>query len=138
VKTPKKTMKNDTTPGPWHIWHEHPANVGHVEPSGYNLWQFVPIATPCGMIRLLAEGDTLNRREANARLIAAAPETAAERDRLREEVRELREVLGASLAWIERHRPKGKIGDIFTELNEMENGIVKPARAVLAKTNPKA
>ena len=60
-----------------------------------------------------------NEARANARLIAAAPETAAERDRLRAEVAELREALAGLLAgW--------KVGSGNPDR-------VKQARAALAK-----
>lgn len=40
--------------------------------------------------------------------------------------------LEKAVQYLEAHRPKGKIRDIFHDLNEYENGVMKPARAALA------
>jgi hypothetical protein len=39
--------------------------------------------------------------------------------------------LAAAVQYLEKHRPKGNIRDIFSELNEYENGVMKPARAAI-------
>lgn len=57
--------------------------------------------------------------EANARLIAAAPDLLAALER--------------AAAYLQTHLPKGKIQDIFSELNEHENGVLKPALAAITK-----
>lgn len=56
---------------------------------------------------------------ANARLIAAAPDLLA--------------ALEAAVEYLKANRPKGKIQDIFHELNHYENGVMKPARAAIAR-----
>ena len=60
-----------------------------------------------------------NRRRANARIISAAPA--------------LLEALKSAVSYLEANRPKGKIREIFTKLNEYENGVLKPARAAIAQ-----
>lgn len=57
-------------------------------------------------------------RIANARLIAAAPA--------------LLDALKSAVSYLEANRPKGKIREIFTQLNEYENGVLKPARAAIS------
>ena len=46
---------------------------------------------------------------------------------------ELLEALESALAYLETVRPKGKIRDIFHQLNQYENGVMKPARAAIAR-----
>jgi hypothetical protein len=41
------------------------------------------------------------------------------------------EALEAAVQYLDAHRPKGKIRDIFHELNQHENSVMKPARAAL-------
>lgn len=60
--------KTQYTPGPWRVGESGPKTTDIK--SGHN----------CLIARVIQDG----LPEANARLIAAAPETAAERDRLRE------------------------------------------------------
>lgn len=46
------------------------------------------------------------------------------------------DLLGAlirAVAYLDANRPKGKIADIFSKLNELENDVLKPARAAIAK-----
>jgi hypothetical protein len=75
------------TPGPWRVSNARPTKV-----RGFDIL--------AGYVKIVASahlGHDLYKdqaeREANARLIAAAPETAAERDRLKEVNAELLEVL---------------------------------------------
>jgi hypothetical protein len=49
----------------------------------------------------------------------------------RAEIKALRDALAAAVQYLEKHRPTGKIRDIFSDLNEYENGVMKPARAAL-------
>ena len=58
-------------------------------------------------------------QEANAALIASAPDLLA--------------ALKSAVSYLEANRPKGNIREIFTQLNEYENGVLKPARAALAR-----
>ena len=58
-------------------------------------------------------------QEANAALIASAPDLLA--------------ALKSAVSYLESNRPKGKIREIFTQLNEYENGVLKPARAAIAQ-----
>lgn len=46
---------------------------------------------------------------------------------------ELLAALEKAVEYLDNHRPKGKIRDIFSELNEHENAVLKPARAAIAK-----
>lgn len=73
-------------------------------------------------------GETNEQIEGRARLIAALPEVTAERDRLREEVRELRNAL-LGLVNVATHPQSTK---------EQIRMIASDTRAVLAKTNPNA
>lgn len=66
------------TPGPWHYGGIENVYAYHQGPHGF-LHSRVVALVPAAEL----EGGEDERR-ANARLIAAAPETAAERDRLRE------------------------------------------------------
>ncbi len=56
-------------------------------------------------------------QEANAALIASAPDLLA--------------ALKSAVSYLEANRPKGNIREIFTQLNEYENGVLKPARAAI-------
>jgi hypothetical protein len=58
-------------------------------------------------------------KTANARLIASSPA--------------LLDALKNAVSYLEANRPKGKIREIFTQLNEYENGVLKPARAAIAQ-----
>lgn len=46
---------------------------------------------------------------------------------------ELLAALIRAVAYLDANRPKGKIADIFSKLNELENDVLKPARAAIAK-----
>lgn len=72
-------MSGGHTPGPWIAEHYTPDVV---TPQG-------EVIAKCGDSVML----TMEERKANARLIAAAPETAAERHRLKEQRDDLLEVL---------------------------------------------
>ena len=65
-----------------------------------------------------------NRRRANARIISAAPA--------------LLEALKSAVSYLEANRPKGNIREIFTQLNEYENGVLNPARAAIAQAEGRA
>lgn len=79
-------MTNKHTPGPWLVAGEDKTFIYALGPSGTNsFWAQVQYA---GVDRISKE-----EAIANARLIAAAPETAAERDRLKEINAELLEAL---------------------------------------------
>ena len=56
---------------------------------------------------------------ANAALIASAPD--------------LLSALKSAVSYLEANRPKGNIREIFHQLNEYENGVLKPARAAIAQ-----
>ena len=58
-------------------------------------------------------------QEANAALIASAPDLLA--------------ALKSAVSYLEANRPKGNIREIFHQLNEYENGVLKPARAAIAQ-----
>ena len=80
-------MKTDTkhTPGPWHLGFEHPAIVesrrcgsDFLPIPGENWhWKIVRLTTPAGEFLVTGENDTATARQANARLIAAAPDLLA-------------------------------------------------------------
>lgn len=122
MKTTPPTLPAHT-PGPWEL-----------ETKGSK--HFIDGADGLTVCVLDRQGVRDNRaeNEANAVLIAAAPETAAERDRLREEVRELREALGAiatQAATTSKTFPNAAGRGDWLNVEQI-------ARAVLAKTNPKA
>lgn len=60
-------MSTTHTPEPWYVETEHPASVAQPHHTHSDL----VVVTPCG--RITQTGDTIARRHANARLIAAAP-----------------------------------------------------------------
>lgn len=78
---PAETSKH--TPGPWAItektWSRHGCALEGTTPV-------VRMAGPCDAV-IVSLGADKAEQEANARLIAAAPETAAERDKLKEIMR---------------------------------------------------
>ena len=96
-------MKTHHTPGPW-VVSLFPNLVGAIDDGG----ERETVAETVGP-----------NKEANARLIAAAPE--------------LLEALTKAVAYLQANRPAGKISEIFSKLNELENGVIKPARAAIAK-----
>ena len=93
------------TPGPWIA---HGITINHEQPGVE-----YPIATTTHSPIPTEEA------YANARLIASAPDLLA--------------ALKSAVSYLEANRPKGNIREIFTQLNEYENGVLKPARAALAR-----
>ena len=96
------------TPGPWenHKWNceEH------------------QISAKGGTIALVSHSHSLvseAEADANARLMASAPD--------------LLSALKSAVSYLEANRPKGNIREIFHQLNEYENGVMKPARAAIAQ-----
>ena len=96
------------TPGPWenHKWNceEH------------------QISAKGGTIALVSHSHSLvseAEADANARLMASAPD--------------LLSALKSAVSYLEANRPKGNIREIFHQLNEYENGVLKPARAAIAQ-----
>ena len=117
------------TPGPWYVSQVGLTNGGDR-----------PITTEDGRICTVdcqtpfkrGEGwqSECDVREANARLIAAAPETAAERDRLKEVNAELLAALKALLIWYLDGVNSGQIGGDWKAETEAE---VVAASAAIAK-----
>ena len=70
--TTNETIKQQHTPGPW--------TLGPIEPAEISRGHWITHGSYKGVIGILGGSPS----EANAALIAAAPETAAERDRLRQ------------------------------------------------------
>jgi hypothetical protein len=101
-------MTTKHTPGPWTITRKHTPPIFD---RGC-----IAIGPDIAAIQV-PELDTAS--EANARLIAAAPDLLA--------------ALARAVAYLDANRPKGKISDIFSKLNEHENDVLKPARAAIAK-----
>lgn len=74
------------TPGPWYLGFEHPAIVesrrcgsDFLPIPGENWhWKIVRLTTPAGDFLVTGENDTATARQANARLIASAPDLLAE------------------------------------------------------------
>ena len=83
------------TPGPWTTEHNAPFVWGIYGPDNNWIAQTLPKSDD-------GSADSPDQVEANARLIAAAPETAAERDRLREINAELLAALEGEKVLIER------------------------------------
>jgi hypothetical protein len=93
------------TPGPWRAEKDETAEVFDIK---------------CNL-GTVAMTDDLSPKtnEANARLIASSPA--------------LLDALKNAVSYLEANRPKGKIREIFHQLNEYENGVLKPARAAIAQ-----
>lgn len=96
-------MTTKHTPGPW----KAEPHLG----TNFYVW---PVSDPKNRHTFVGK---ING-EANARLIAAAPDAI--------------EALRVALAYLEAHRPSMK-RDGFYALNEHENAVIKPIRAALAK-----
>ena len=107
------------TPGPW--MQGPTANTWHKVYEGKN-GEYGGRAI-CTLNNIHANGarqrGDFETETANARLIASAPDLLA--------------ALKSAVSYLEANRPKGKIREIFTQLNEYENGVLKPARAAIAQ-----
>jgi hypothetical protein len=99
------------TPGPW--------TVGDDSPNDYEGPMIDTRDRVVAVITIDHENESTPEERANAQLISAAPDLLA--------------ALQAAVEYLEAYRPKGKIRDIFTQLNAHENGALKPARAAIAK-----
>ncbi len=98
------------TPGPWAAYNAT-GNAGRI------LKRWI-VEAPTKKI-CTVDDQPADATAATASLIAAAPA--------------LLEALKNAVSYLETNRPKGKIREIFTQLNEYENGVLKPARAAIAQ-----
>ena len=64
---------------------------------------------------------------------AVSAETAATDGFLFAAAPDLLAALQAAVDYLVDNQPKGRIRDIFSQLNRYENGVMKPARAAIAK-----
>lgn len=113
----RSVPKAQHTPGPWKV-EIRKAGTG----KGREVW---PVSTfPLrGMIaRVLSDGQNTDRADADAALIAAAPETAAERDRLREERDEA--IQHYHVALDERNATRSINAELLEALRDVESKIV--------------
>lgn len=107
-------MKTNYTPKPWIYAKIADELVLHGN-GGDKLVAAFPIPSKeMGVAYTPDEEDS-----ANLVLIQAAPD--------------LVEACMSALKYLEDHRPKGNIRKVFNQLNEHENGAVKPLRAALKK-----
>ena len=105
------------TPGPW---AKDYTLSGQLIIKGASPYTGKPFARKVATISDHSKSANGQREtDANAALIASAPELLA--------------VLKIAVSYLEANRPKGKIREIFTQLNEYENGVLKPARAAIAQ-----
>ncbi len=116
-------MTNEHTPGPWHVTSE-----GYIGTYGGG---FLPIRTPFRERAFGPNANDPNHEDsaiavANARLIAAAPEIAIERDSLKAVNAELLTALNALLRGIQYWNDT-------TKMERLENAVAQ-AREVIAKT----
>ncbi len=116
-------MTSKHTPGPWHV---SPEGFISTTENGY-----LPIRTPFRERAFGPNADDPSHEdsaiaEANAHLIAAAPETAAERDSLKAINAELLAALTALLNGIQHWKDT-------TKTERVENAVTQ-AREVIAKT----
>ncbi len=119
-------MSIQHTPGPWVIDEQvgtWTARLVGTPPKTLNENLHSLIAEVYGTFEKYAEYKV--ERDANARLIAAAPETAAERDRLREINKELLEACKFAFSVSVSHPDMGN----NTEFNELRETL----RAAIAK-----
>jgi len=107
------TPNTQHTPGPWKAYNADNGRIfKHWRIKGCAMRNDPPFAIIDSGGKILPEYEA-----ANARLIAAAPS--------------MLEALKSAVSYLEANRPKGKIREIFTQLNEYENGVLKPARAAI-------
>lgn len=106
----KTSEQNDTIQAP-----ETAPKFGHTPGP----WEHLAGSIGTHKFGLIAMMPPKAESAANARLIAAAPELLA--------------ALQAAVEYLHANRPKGKVRDIFSQLNAHENGVLKPARAAIAK-----
>lgn len=117
-----KTAKH--TPGPWTVYHEN----GSLGSGGHYGVEAGDLPGRFKTIAVCAHGSVEKpEQRANAALIAAAPETAAERDRLRESNAELLAALVEARSVLESARqyfPSSiKNPDRFRLLNVLANAV---------------
>jgi len=105
-----KHTQSKATPGPWAAYNAT-GNAGRI------LKRWI-VEAPTKKI-CTVDDQPADATAATAALIAAAPA--------------LLEALKSAVSYLEANRPKGNIREIFTQLNEYENGVLKPARAAIAQ-----
>lgn len=110
------------TPGPWSARQEF-ANRWRIERTDSG---FAPVSVAIVTRTILEVGSDDGSCEANARLIAAAPETAAERDRLRAILAVAEDGLGASASALGSYEMQDSQWDGVRD-------AIKIARAAIAK-----
>lgn len=112
------------TPGPWHVnaIDSRRTRVVGDETAPIGTWDKLQVNNRNCTIATVY-------RPADARLIASAPETAAERDALRAENAELRAALEIFLAWVDSGN------DGLPDEHLLSIAVIK-ARAALAKVTP--
>ena len=117
------------TQEPWEIWRfwnaDDNASIG-AKSGGVSVCE---ITMRDGEGR--ANDSTIQRGNDNAARIVACVNACEGMSDPAAEIKVLRDALTAAVRYLEKHRPKGNIRDIFSELNEYENGVMKPARAAL-------
>jgi hypothetical protein len=101
------------TPGPWKVEvYPYDDQVQRINGMGWcgfaHVWRYTRNSDG------VASATTLPIGEANARLIADAPNLLKERDELRERVRVLEELLGSARTWI-KHAPARGTDAIATQ-----------------------
>lgn len=111
------------TPGPWE------KHFTGADPAKRRVSYIGPLDRHTGLVAHIYEKDTTGEAEANARLIAAAPDTAAERDRLRD-------VLGAILVHPHiKHRLSGIFYEARLLLDPNLSGLPSSERDRLKAVN---
>lgn len=127
---------NKHTPGPWELHNGYLIRKVHGDDATPIAEMRAPYRKRVGLVRGHYE------QEANARLIAQAPELLEERDALRAEVRRLKresETKDAALRWAESAfvslKNAGIVGGSPTADAEFERNL-RPIRAALSRTPP--